>query len=201
MKMRLLCSVLIAALVILSGCGPEKKLNKTNICTPEVGEGDLVPATFESIYDLKAGVLKAKQGEFFDLYSLSYCFELASVPPGFVLEDIRVKSGYCVFTYVDKAQQSSSSAITDSQPFIDLEWLRDDEVGNFDNKVTSYFQDDSSEVHRCMDNKNYAYKKLPTGITVLWHEDGLVFHANVPLTFTEEDILKYCVAKKVVLKE
>jgi len=144
---------------------------------------------------------KAIEENTYSVGEMAYYFIPEVIPEGALLDYIAVKDFYVALYYkYDK----------EPDPFWErtfmFEWYRTKKTGDTELNVRNQF----SEERIKQNNEYYIIKIKPTDDykgnneyvcqDVYWEKDGYAFHAVVPIWFTEADIEKYCVAKKVVVK-
>jgi hypothetical protein len=143
------------------------------------------------------------------LENIDYYFRLKSLPEDTYLSDIRVKSFYIGFVYVvgDKTPDSKMNRI-------DFVWYRtmrgDDMQNGFGDAGMPWVPMSKNNTYSIFTSENYALngageidENLPKEQVcnvVMWVQDDYCFQVNAPLWFTEDDVLKYCVAEKVQIK-
>lgn len=143
---------------------------------------------------------KAHSKDEYSLEGINYYFVPEIVPEGAILDHIAIKDFYVVFLYQFDEEPDPFWERT----FI-FEWYRTMTRGDTEMNVRNQFSEEKIK----QENEYYIIKIEPTDDykgdneyvcqDVYWEIDGYAFHAVVPIWFTEADIEKYCVAKKVVV--
>lgn len=150
-------------------------------------------------------------GDINNLGSLSFYFEPEVPPENMILDEIAVKGFYCVLSYlVDGANAN------DYDNRFDFEWYRTLKeadlpqsleshcgVGNTyetytDGDVTYFIQKVSNPVFSS-DGTLVEKQYEDVCYTVFWTQHGYVFHVNAALSFSYEEIARYCKARIVFI--
>ena len=173
--------------------------------TYSVPSGSVTPIYFKSETELKdviMGKTTLQHGPWNPetVTSLAYYFKPEYLPEEVCLSYISVHDSNVAFCYeFDQPPDEWKSNV-----FL-LEWFRSLKAGDMEKNVGRWFSD--SEIEHYMGYDIYIYKvtdelekKEFSRQDIFWEQNGYVFHAIVPMWFTKEDIEKYCVAKKVVVK-
>lgn len=211
---KILVFIVITAF-LFSGCGTnteqisgndineEQKMteDKSNLPTPHADE---LAWIFNTEQEFVASIIDGStenDGSKHSIKEMKYYFIPEVVPEGVTLDHIAVKDFYVALWYTyDKEPDPYWERL-----FI-FEWYRTKKTGDTEMNVKRHFPEE--EIKR--KNEYYIVKIEPwDGYTgdneyvcqdVYWEKSGYAFHAVVPIWFTEADIEKYCVAKKVNVK-
>lgn len=192
------------------GSGPFAQPNPTN--PPE--------KQYKSIDELTKAVTAAKDdtsaADVENLKTLTYCYGLKTLPDGAKVSNVKVSSEAAIVGY--SFGQTNENNF-DNQ--IQIVWYRNKDTTQFLGQVASTYTNYSSTSSGGID---YLYinpdiqiavtpdpsadvaAPTPTPLStkycqfVFWVQDNAAFMAAVPLGFTKDDIVKYCVADKIEMK-
>lgn len=200
MKIIILVISLLIITVNIAGCGNNTGSAATLSPTPWVDDIGL------HYYSEEELISAIKQGDNNGTYSaggIEFYFKPAALPEGAYLAEIQVKDSYISFTYrLDKDSGHDSVRI-----FV-LLWERAMTAGDLKKELHK-----TGKIESLKNSNQYYWSKaarlndkgewdesLAQEIYVSWEQDGYVFNALAPVSFTEEDIEKYCNAVKVIVE-
>lgn len=205
---KLVYILIFSLIIILSACAQSNKIDNTN--KPEFSVSTL-PAVFKNKNDLIYAIENQIETDGNKSYkSITFFFEPKWVPKEAHLISINVKEEYCCYVYTldDKAN------INDTKNQLIFEWYMQE---NSD-APKNYFEKHKIKYKNVKDNKNYymytvtepvftedgSYDSSSVGepvcYNVFWSQDGYSFHGVIPLTYSEDDIMKFCDAKMIKIK-
>ena len=187
-----------------STCSDTEKEVKTEDIV-SIPSGSVMPILFDNEEELKDAILgkSTLSHEPWDpehINSIEYYFVPEHIPENSSLSYITVHSANVVFCYeFDQAPDEWLSNV------VLIEWFRTLEAGDMEKNVKSWFSEDELEQYGHYDIYIYKVfdetsKKEYIRKDVFWEQDGYAFHAIIPVSFTNTDIEKYCVAKRVVVE-
>ena len=153
--------------------------------------------------DLPAEKAKAGSDDAYDLGGLDCYYDFATLPEGAALESLKVAKS------VTRAAHTFGPTTEDSyENRMELVWYRSQQGNDFMTDVAAngeyqtvagpdlHYLTRTVQAKSSTDpDKTIDYCKL-----VYWAQDNRAFMAVVPLTFTDDDITRYCVAQQIAVK-
>jgi hypothetical protein len=170
--------------------------------TPQACE---VARIYSSEQDLNAAVKdgssKQEAENMCSLEEINYYFVPEAIPDGMKLDHIAVKEFYIALYYLydDKPDPEWERTFM-------IEWERTLKSGDIKTNVERLYaensinQKDGYYIIKAEPSKEYTGDKEYVHQNVYWEQNGYSFHSVVPITFTEEDIAKYCKAVKIAIE-
>lgn len=200
MKKYLILSAMLAAIVLLgTGC-----MGTGGAGSPQSTEA---PVVYKSVDEFKSGIAAMKGADSEDTHALktmdSY-YVPAVLPKDSKLVAIKAASFFVRVQY--------SFGAVDPKTYenqFELVWYRNNNGTDYMNKLAS----DGNTYDQVKGANDIAYLVTKAKVRsetdenatidycqiVYWAQESQAFMAAVPLTFTHDDIIKYCVAQKAVI--
>lgn len=208
--------ILIGSLALNACSDAQPPLQPSNP-TPAVSiEADIFKS--KEVVVNQVNILNSKsESDYNNVKKLKFYFEPEAVPENMELYEIRVKGVYCALTFTD-ATSDRPFVYNDDDEFtqLDFVWYRTQKESDLSNtlnsfsgfnntygelktdKIIYFVQKVNNPVHD--DNGNIVSSK-DVCYMIIWAQEGMIFQVNAPLWFTDDDIAKYCIAKKVTTLE
>jgi hypothetical protein len=202
MKKSLICLWLLLTVGVLFGC--------TQASNTEL-YGDSTSATVKEFSDLGEFDKFASQKD--SMYTeQGYYYIPSVVPENVALNEILVGGNSPLYTYNSEKKRTS---MYDPLEFT-IQWIPQREqlkitVEEFAKNIMPVFPITRAGNYAVVERTAASW--LPDDLLkdykedevifkmVWWEQEGEIFQARIPATFTQEDIEKYCVAKKVEVKQ
>jgi len=170
---------------------------------PIACNGCLMPAMFNSEEDFVKAIngenTYLERGE--GIEGVEFYFVPQEVPDGAWLDIISVRSTYVCFRYTFTQEQDPNW----ENVFL-LEWKRTMPTGHIEESLNEIYGGMADIITykqyyivKVKPEDRYEGENEYVCQNVEWEDGKYVFHAVVPIWFTNEDIERYCVAKKVVV--
>ncbi len=192
-KKTLLVVVLMVALLVLplAGCMETETPMETQLVLTDPGELAAEKAAVDT------------QNDSFGLADLEYYYDFTALPDGAELAELKIANSVTRISYTFGPTSDESY---DNK--MELVWYRAAQGSNFINDIAA------NGDYRALQGDGVQYlvrtiqaqspedvnKAMDYSQLVFWAQDSHAFLAAVPLSFTDEDILRYCVAKEVPVK-
>ena len=188
---KLVIVLMILCLLSLLGCtvatakGDDAKVNPLHLSySPH--SFDTEEAFHEAIQEHNS----AEHVKGYSLKGLDAYYGVERLPEGMTLTSVTARDHHVTMTYGD-----------DQGEKLTLIWLRgrspEDSVSiPHSHWVTAH---EGYRIHGEMPYYGYGVEKIYDGRHVFFEQDGQCFQAIVPVSFTKEDIIKHCVAKKLTV--
>ena len=198
-------TVFILVLVLLATC--------TSACVPleskdtgEVNDMPLLlnaPLEFNETEELISAIRDYKDGErpinSGALAELDFFFKPRWIPESARINKIAIRETYCAYQYI-----LGNPAITDidnPNSRLIFEWIRgwdpDDVTSFFRMQGINYDTLKGTQDYYVISSKNSTTDSNSIFKTVYWTQHDLVFHAEVPISFSDKDVMSFCDAEKV----
>jgi hypothetical protein len=133
------------------------------------------------------------------LDGLDFFFKPKWIPDSARIHRISIRETYCTYLYI--FGDSVAADIDDPGNRLVFEWKR----GWGPENVTSFYTQQGFDYDTLIGSQEYYVKSFThsttdsssTFRTVYWTQHDLVFHAEVPISFSNDDIMLFCDAEKV----